>query len=323
MSTAIAINQQQIALKTYQGKAVVTFSDIDAVHQRPEGTARRNFNTNKTRFVLGEDYFKVCANEIRTHKIMEISDKAREDYTFITESGYLMLCKSFTDDLSWQVQRQLVDCYFHHTEREQEPYEYFDKTYRGVPVLTTRDFEHFTGVPKSSVNPLLRNHAEPGKDYFQINSFQDRLAYKKENPRIKQVCGVLNLITRSGVEMLCGAFGIQFDPPEGLVAVETPPDPADEDRAIVEKSKKYIMLLDNLLAQFETGGDNIERGAYKKLMYLTVSDLMTYISYLGGKAGQIDIDNENKKFYYRLEESDKHYIFGVLKGLLREAKYCA
>lgn len=30
----------------------------------------------------------------------------------MTESGYLMLAKSFTDDLAWQVQRELVNFYF-------------------------------------------------------------------------------------------------------------------------------------------------------------------------------------------------------------------
>jgi hypothetical protein len=30
----------------------------------------------------------------------------------VTESGYLMLVKSFTDDLAWDVQRQLVNTYF-------------------------------------------------------------------------------------------------------------------------------------------------------------------------------------------------------------------
>lgn len=34
------------------------------------------------------------------------------DITLITESGYLMLVKSFTDDLAWDVQRQLVNSYF-------------------------------------------------------------------------------------------------------------------------------------------------------------------------------------------------------------------
>jgi hypothetical protein len=109
---AITINETALTVKEYQGKRVVTFKDIDTVHGRPEGTARRNFNTNKAHFIEGEDFFKVCADEIRTHKIMEISPKAQEDVTFITESGYLMLVKSFTDDLAWTVQRQLVNSYF-------------------------------------------------------------------------------------------------------------------------------------------------------------------------------------------------------------------
>lgn len=58
------------------------------------------------------NYFKICASEIRTHKIIEISPKTREDIIFLTESGYLMVVKSFTDDLAWTVQRQLVNAYF-------------------------------------------------------------------------------------------------------------------------------------------------------------------------------------------------------------------
>ncbi len=108
----ITINSTALAVKEYGGHRVVTFKDIDTVHGRPEGTARKRFNDNREHFIEGEDFFKVCASEIRTHGIMEISPKAQEDVTFITESGYLMLVKSFTDDLAWTVQRQLVNSYF-------------------------------------------------------------------------------------------------------------------------------------------------------------------------------------------------------------------
>mgnify|MGYP001630587865 CR=1 FL=1 len=108
----IIINSMPLSIKEYEGKRVVTFKDIDTVHRRPEGTARKRFNDNKKYFVEGEDYYKVCASEIRTHKIIDISPKVREDVTLITESGYYMLVKSFTDDLSWDVQRQLVNSYF-------------------------------------------------------------------------------------------------------------------------------------------------------------------------------------------------------------------
>ena len=108
----VTINKTDITVKEYQGKRVVTLKEVDACHGRPDGTAGRNFRTNKQHFIEGTDYFKICPDEIRRHKIMDISAKTREDVTLITESGYLMLVKSFTDDLAWDVQRQLVNSYF-------------------------------------------------------------------------------------------------------------------------------------------------------------------------------------------------------------------
>lgn len=108
----ITINSTDISVKEYRGKRVVTLKEIDQCHGRPDGTASRNFRKNREHFVEGEDYFKICPDEIRRHKIMSISPKVREDIVFITESGYLMLVKSFTDDLAWDVQRQLVNSYF-------------------------------------------------------------------------------------------------------------------------------------------------------------------------------------------------------------------
>lgn len=110
--TQVAINGQTVTVVEYAGQRVVTLWMVDALHQRPEGTARRNFNSNKQHFIEGEDYVSVCADEIRTRKILEISPKAQSDITFLTESGYAMLAKSFTDDLAWKVQRQLVRSYF-------------------------------------------------------------------------------------------------------------------------------------------------------------------------------------------------------------------
>lgn len=110
--SCVVINNFPMPIKEYHNQRVVTFKDIDTVHSRPEGTARKRFNENKKHFIEGEDYFKVCASEIRTHKIMDISPKAHENIMLLTESGYLMLVKSFTDNLAWTVQRQLVNTYF-------------------------------------------------------------------------------------------------------------------------------------------------------------------------------------------------------------------
>lgn len=106
-------------VKTYRGQRVVNFKDIDNVHQRPEGTAKRNFNENKLnedgteRFVEGEDYFKISRADVGTNFVLTYGfDEKAPSGIIITESGYLMLVKSFTDDLAWKVQRELVNGYF-------------------------------------------------------------------------------------------------------------------------------------------------------------------------------------------------------------------
>jgi hypothetical protein len=111
MNTLTIVNQE-VQIKEWDGQRVVTLKDIDQVHQRPEGTARKRFNDNRKHFIEGEDFHRICASEFRTHKMGEISSKAHEDITLLTESGYLMLVKSFTDDLAWKVQRALVNSYF-------------------------------------------------------------------------------------------------------------------------------------------------------------------------------------------------------------------
>lgn len=112
MNEVITVNGQSLAVKEYEGKRVVTFKEIDAVHQRPDGTARKRFNDNKEHFIEGEDYFKISPSVFRTAFDLEMDSRQQNDITLITESGYYMLVKSFTDDLSWTVQRALVNSYF-------------------------------------------------------------------------------------------------------------------------------------------------------------------------------------------------------------------
>ena len=100
-----------LRIKEYKGQRVVTFKDIDEVHKRPEGTASRNFKANRSHFIEGEDYYIVKSKGIQIDEI-RLSEVNNRGTIFITESGYLMLVKSFTDDLAWSVQRQLVNSYF-------------------------------------------------------------------------------------------------------------------------------------------------------------------------------------------------------------------
>lgn len=114
MNDVMNICGTDVVIKEWHGKRVVTFKDIDTVHQRPEGTARKRFNDNRKHFVSGVDFFKVKCSEVRPFfgQTLPNGFNPNGDVTLITESGYLMLVKSFTDDLAWKVQRELVDSYF-------------------------------------------------------------------------------------------------------------------------------------------------------------------------------------------------------------------
>lgn len=107
VENAIMVGNHTLPIKEYNNVRVVTFKDIDTVHERPDGTAHRNFKANKNRFIEGVDYYKLQKDEIRPFGITSPNGG-----TIVTESGYLMLVKSFTDDLAWKVQRELVNTYF-------------------------------------------------------------------------------------------------------------------------------------------------------------------------------------------------------------------
>jgi hypothetical protein len=108
LSSLVKINNADLLVKEFNGQRVVTLKDIDILHQRPEGTSRRNFNQNKKHLIVNEDYFVRNSYEAKE----EFGITAPSGLTLITESGYLMLVKSLTDDLAWTVQRQLVNNYF-------------------------------------------------------------------------------------------------------------------------------------------------------------------------------------------------------------------
>ena len=116
MNEVITIENTEMQIREYSGQRVVTFKDIDTVHQRPSGTARKTFNRNKKHFEVGKHYFVLK------------TDEAKKLYNMVTpnglivlnERGYLMLVKAFTDDLSWQVQDRLVEVYFNATEQPLE-----------------------------------------------------------------------------------------------------------------------------------------------------------------------------------------------------------
>ena len=120
MNELITINNTQVEVKEYEGIRVVTAWDIAKVHGREVNDVTKNFNNNRSKFILGEDYFLINRTEISERKIsiQEFIPNNVKEIPLFTESGYLMLVKTFTDDLSWDIQRQLVKTYFRFKEAQ-------------------------------------------------------------------------------------------------------------------------------------------------------------------------------------------------------------
>ena len=193
---SITINDHVIPVKEYMGERVVTFKEIDTVHDRPKGTARKRFNDNKKHFIEGVDFYKVYEpSEIRTLGIIRPQGGTPDEVTLITETGYLMLVKSFTDDLAWTVQRELVNCYFRVKEFPQ------NRQYISTRPLTTDDYtEAAKTIAKchnSRLPIVIDLYRKAGLDITEIpeseQTVEDDLVELLSQHTLNELCELLNL----------------------------------------------------------------------------------------------------------------------------------
>lgn len=113
-SNLITIADKEIELKEYNGERIVTAWDIAELHERDVREVTQNFKNVNDKMILDEDYFVIPKEHISESKILIqnfIPNNVKEIILF-TESGYLLLTKTFTDERSWNIQRQLVKSYF-------------------------------------------------------------------------------------------------------------------------------------------------------------------------------------------------------------------
>lgn len=157
-SDVVSIGNTEMQIKEYNGQRVVTFKDIDTVHQSRKGNASRNFRNNRKHFIEGEDYYLVTKeNSNRKNFPIRNVNVPNKGITLLTESGYLMIVKSFKDDLAWQVQRQLVNTYFKAREQQQE------KEYR------TFDFEKYHNIKETTTTPAPRNVSWYSRNVYKFD----------------------------------------------------------------------------------------------------------------------------------------------------------
>ena len=110
----LEINGVRIERKEYKGVPVLTSWDIAKIHGKEIRRINENFKNVKEKLVLAEDYLVLTRKEISESNISiqeKIPNNVKSIYLF-TEMGYLMLSKTFSDDFSWQIQRELIKNYF-------------------------------------------------------------------------------------------------------------------------------------------------------------------------------------------------------------------
>ena len=223
----VTINQSEVSIKEWQGNRVVTFKDIDLVHGRPDGTARKRFNDNKERFIENVDYFMIKRSDNQMSEKRTLGfEVPNRGLTLITESGYLMLVKSFTDDLAWDVQRQLVNLYFRvqsqtaivpvENDMPVLPSRLVVRTYKGKKVVTSVDLAYYFGVTTDSIRYYAHTYFEKDTDYYCLQGY-DLLEFKSQNMGAGRFSKHLYVFTQSGFVKLSENYG--FDDNNDLLAV--------------------------------------------------------------------------------------------------------
>ena len=113
-SNLITIADKEIELKEYNGERVVTAWDIETLHEKDVREINQQFKRNINNLIENEDYFVVDRSYISESLavIQNFIPNNVKEIILFTESGYILLTKTFTDERSWNIQRQLVKSYF-------------------------------------------------------------------------------------------------------------------------------------------------------------------------------------------------------------------
>lgn len=163
MTELVNVEGTELAVREWNGQRVVTFRDIDNAHGVKPGSAKRNFIRNKKHFIENEDYFIATRDSLKSINLTPLNvDIPTRGITLITEMGYLMLAKSFTDDKSWNVQRTLVNAYF--MLKNQQPTPTASNTIEEKPVLPI-ETDWFC-INRGKINYICRCYDITSREYM-------------------------------------------------------------------------------------------------------------------------------------------------------------
>lgn len=164
----------------WEGQRVVTLQQVAEVHGIEFESVRKSFKRNeKTRFTPGVHYFEFIGKNGRKALLdanLDCQSKLEKSFgkalrwtrICLTEHGYLRLCKIMTDDLSWDVQEQLINCYFRMKEMQNNEENPFDIAIKGIKEIQKKCAE-LEAEQKLQYDNITDAMEDVDKDFATIN----------------------------------------------------------------------------------------------------------------------------------------------------------
>lgn len=221
MENKIQVNEQELMIKEYEGQRVVTMWDIAKLHGVTQDNVRKIFKRNIQHLVEGEDYFLVEKQDdfvstlSRNGDIKQQTINRAKDIPVFTEAGYLLMTKPMTDEISWKVQRQLVNCYFKVKEHIKSGIEDSEKLNAEAPKYILEDIN-------KTLEILTRMYKEAGatsKDTFEMTRSLLRTA-GIELPEVKRLkTDTKNFIELGEVARRVGVYAGKGEPNKQAVLI--------------------------------------------------------------------------------------------------------
>lgn len=186
----------------WEGQRVITLQQVAEVHGILLKTVQKAFQRYvKTKFIQGVHYFEFNGKTGREALLNANSDNLsplkksfgnalRWSRVCLTERGYLRLCKVLTDDLSWDVQEQLINCYFRMKEMQNNGENPFDIAIKGIKEIQKKCAELET-EQKLQYDNIADAMEDVDKDFEAINKTLSRHDQFIKSQKMKKSTSVI------------------------------------------------------------------------------------------------------------------------------------
>ena len=169
MQEIVKIENKNLVVKEYNNQRVVTLWDIAELHDRTASEVGQQFKRNNRYLIENVDYYLISKEKISESQIV-IQNKVPnnvKNISIFTESGYLMLVKSFNDEMSWKIQRILINSYF----KLKDLYQEFKvpKTFKEALILAVEQQERIELLEiENSKKEEILIEQKPKVDYYNV-----------------------------------------------------------------------------------------------------------------------------------------------------------